>query len=163
MKNIFFKNEQSFFGKIEKFSWSLWEVPFVRFLVAGGLNTALGVSFTYLMRYLFDAVWLIDPKSTLFGFELDWPSTLNYALLFPVAYTTQALLAFRTRWTVPRMFIYPISTIPNYLLNQIFIFIFEGWLMVSPTWSYFLATILPIPIMYVIIKFLVVKSPTSLV
>jgi hypothetical protein len=160
MNNIVFKNKNSFLGKLESLAWKLWNYSFIRFIVVGGFNTFLGLLLTLIVRDLFDTVFMVNPKWMLLGFQGDWPVTLNYLLLFPIAYTTQAIFSFRTSWSVSRLFLYPLSTIPNYLLNLGFTLIFETWLGLPFAVAYALSAILPIPIMFVIIRLFVVK-PSS--
>ena len=156
MKPIIFKKEGTQLNRLEARAWSLLDHSFIRFLLAGGLNTALGYGTTLLLRY---TVFVNEPKWMLpFGFELDGANTVMFLLLFPVSYTIQALFAFRTTWSWKRLFLYPLSSIPNYVIQQSFIFIFESVLMVPPEISYALSAIAAIPIMYVIIKLLVVKK-----
>ena len=156
MKPIIFKKEGTQLNRLEARAWSLLDHSFIRFLLAGGLNTALGYGTTLLLRY---TVFVNEPKWILpFGFELDGANTVMFLLLFPVSYTIQALFAFRTTWSWKRLFLYPLSSIPNYVIQQSFIFIFESVLMVPPEISYALSAIAAIPIMYVIIKLLVVKK-----
>jgi putative flippase GtrA len=156
MKPIIFKKEGTQLNRLEAWAWSLLDHSFIRFLLAGGLNTALGYGTTLLLRY---TVFVNEPKWMLpFGFELDGANTVMFLLLFPVSYTIQALFAFRTTWSWKRLFLYPLSSIPNYVIQQSFIFIFESVLMFPPEISYALSAIAAIPIMYVIIKLLVVKK-----
>ncbi len=156
MKPIIFKKEGTQLNRLEAWAWSLLDHSFIRFLLAGGLNTALGYGTTLLLRY---TVFVNEPKWILpFGFELDGANTVMFLLLFPVSYTIQALFAFRTTWSWKRLFLYPLSSIPNYVIQQSFIFIFESVLMFPPEISYALSAIAAIPIMYVIIKLLVVKK-----
>lgn len=161
MKNIVFKNEHSLLGKLESLAWKLWDYSFIRFVVVGGFNTLLGVLFTIGMRYVFDVVFDLNPKWVILGLEGDWPVTLNYICLFPIAYTTQALWSFRTTWSWGRLGIYPLSTIPNYLLNLLFTYLFETWLNLPFVVAYALSAMLPIPIMYLIIRLMVVKPSSS--
>lgn len=156
MKPIIFKKEGTQLNRLEAWAWSLLDHSFIRFLLAGGLNTALGYGTTLLLRY---TVFVNEPKWMLpFGFELDGANTVMFLLLFPVSYTIQALFAFRTTWSWKRLLLYPLSSIPNYVIQQSFIFIFESVLMFPPEISYALSAIAAIPIMYVIIKLLVVKK-----
>jgi hypothetical protein len=87
--------------------------------------------------------------------EFDVSNTVMFMVLFPLAYTLQAVLAFRQPWRLTRLMIYPLSSIPNYLLQQGFILLFETGLTVPFIFAYGLAAILPIPIMYFIVKFLI--------
>jgi putative flippase GtrA len=156
MKPILFKKEGTLLYRLEAWAWSLLDIPFIRFLVAGGLNTALGYITTLLLRY---TVFVNEPKWILpFGFELDGANTVMFLLLFPVSYTIQALFAFRTTWSWKRLMLYPLSSIPNYVIQQSFIFILESVLKFPPEISYALSAIAAIPIMYIVIKLLVVKK-----
>jgi putative flippase GtrA len=140
--------------KFQNLFLKFWALDFFRFLFVGGINTVLGFILTLALRIIF---FSDDPKVSILGIiEFDVANTWMYLLLFPVSYTLQALVTFRTRWTWKRLIQYPLSSIPNYGLNQFFIFLFETLLAFPIVISYGLSAILPIPIMYIIIKFLVV-------
>jgi putative flippase GtrA len=163
MPNIFFKNESSFLGKLEAWARLMWEKSFVRFLFVGAFNTVNGILVTYLLRFIFDIVIGYSPKWDIslwiVSVQLDLPGLIMFIALLPVAYTTQAIWAFRAKWSWSRLAVYPLSSIPNFIMQQGFIFLFEVALGWSPYISYALAGILPIPIMFFIIRFLV-KSKT---
>lgn len=162
MANKIFKNENSIFGKIEKLFWKLYEKESFRFLIAGGLNTLMGMVSAILLRLVFDACgWnskisfdfltslgLVDPN-------MDIPYLIVFVLLLPVAYTLQAKISFQTKWEWKRLAIYPISSIPNFICQELFIWLFEEVLHLSPSISYILSPICSLPIMFFIIRFLV--------
>ena len=157
MKHVFFKKESTIGFKLESFYWRLWEQSFFRFLVIGGLNTALGYLLTLLLRFGFfssNPKWIIIP----YFLEFDISNTVMFLVLFPVAYTLQAIFAFRQAWRFRRLMIYPLSSIPNYLLQQGFILLFETALNLPYILAYGFASILPIPIMYFVVKFLIGTS-----
>lgn len=157
MKHLFFKKETTLGFKLESLFWKLWAQSFFRFLVVGGINTALGYLFTIMLRFAFfseNPKWVLLPEI----FEFDVSNTIMFMLLFPVSYTLQAGLAFRQKWQWRRLVIYPLSSIPNYLLQQGFILLFETILGIPYTIAYGLAAILPIPLMYVVIKYLIGQS-----
>jgi putative flippase GtrA len=161
MKNVLFVKEKSLGFKVESIFWRLWEQSFFRFLVVGGINTALGYLLTLLLRFGFfseDPKWVLLPKIL----EFDVSNTIMFMVLFPVSYTLQAVLAFRQKWQWRRLVIYPLSSIPNYLLQQGFILLFETVLGIPYIIAYGLAAILPIPLMYVVIKYLIgqTKKPS---
>ena len=164
MNKRLFKNEASCFGKIETLIYKLWEKSFVRFVVVGGFNTLLGIIVTYILRYTFDNLIGYNPKWDFvllwfLNLQIDIPGLIMFIGLLPVSYSTQAIWAFRTKWSFKRLAIYPLSSIPNFILQQGFIYLFEIVLGVNPYISYALAAILPIPIMFFIIRFLV--KPTQ--
>ena len=55
MANKIFKNEKSIFGKLENLFWTLYKKESFRFLIAGGLNTLMGMVSAILLRLVFDA------------------------------------------------------------------------------------------------------------
>ena len=150
---------KSFFKQIMTIIPKLWSLNFIRFLFIGGINTILGFVLTIILRELFfssSAKWMV------LGFiEFDLANSVMYVMLFPISYTLQALVTFRTRWSLKRLIRYPISSIPNYALNQVFIFLFETLWSFSVVVSYGLSAILPIPIMFIIIKLLVVEKKSK--
>jgi putative flippase GtrA len=160
MKTYFFRTPNTIGYRFEVYLWTLWEKSFIRFLFVGGINTGLGYLVTIALRYL---VFVNDPKWLIWSglIEIDIANSVMFVMLFPVAYSLQAMLAFRTTWRWQRLFIYPLSSIPNYLIQQGFIYLFESTLALPPTLSYALAAILAIPLMFVIIRFLIIQKPTS--
>jgi putative flippase GtrA len=157
MKHIFFKKETTLGFKLESLYWRLWKQSFFRFLVVGGLNTALGYLFTLGLRFGFFSE---APKFFIFGLEIDIANTINFIVLLPLAYTLQTLFVFQSPWSWKRLSVYPLSTIPNYLLNQGFILLFETIVGITPFISYALAAMFPIPIMFIVIRLLVKGQPT---
>ena len=154
MKHVLFKKETTLGFKLESFFWRLWDQSFFRFIVVGGLNTALGYILTLLLRLgLFSdqPKWVLLPNIL----EFDLSNTVMFMILFPVSYTLQAVLAFRQPWRFRRLVIYPLSSIPNYLLQQGFILLFETALSIPYILAYGLAAIIPIPLMYLVVKFLI--------
>jgi uncharacterized membrane protein YesL len=53
MKHVLFKKETTLGYKLESIFWKLWEQSFFRFLVVGGVNTALGYILTLILRFGF--------------------------------------------------------------------------------------------------------------
>lgn len=160
--NKIFKNEDSFFGKLEKIFWRFYEKEPFRFLIAGGINTVLGIVVAILFRWLFNAFsW--DPKISFEFLEniglvapnIDIPYLIAFVLLLPVAYTLQVFISFQTKWSIKRFLIYPISSIPNFICQELFVWLFEVVLKLPSSVSYILAPICSLPIMFFIIRFLV--------
>lgn len=160
--NKIFKNEESLFGKIEKLFWKLYEKEPFRFLIAGGINTVLGIVVAILFRILFSAFnW--DPKISFEFLEniglvapnMDIPYLIAFVLLLPVAYTLQVFISFQTKWTFKRFLIYPISSIPNFICQELFVWLFEVVLKLPPSVAYILSPLCSLPIMFFIIRFLV--------
>ncbi|MBM3909420.1 MAG: GtrA family protein [Firmicutes bacterium] len=160
MDPVIFKKPHTFLNRIEILFWQLWDKPFIRFLFVGGVNTVLGYLTTLLLRF---TLFIDQPKWILIEtlIEFDAANTVMFILLFPVSYSLQAWFAFRTQWTWKRLLLYPLTSIPNYLLQQACILVFEDWLGIQPVVAYALSAILPIPIMFFVVRFLVTNPKTT--
>lgn len=156
MANRIFKNEKSFFGKLEAIFWKFWAKEGFRFLVIGAVNSLVGLIVTIAIRYLLEDVWhIIFTIEIINGHGVDLPNLIMFGLLFSYSYTMQARFVFRTKWNVGRCFLYLLSSIPNVLLQQLFITLFIDLIGLPYVWGYTLATICPIPFMYFINKILI--------
>lgn len=169
------EKKQGFLSKIINLIRILWEKESIRFIFVGGLNTLVGVIVTFIFRHIFESS-NIDPEifvlyyqkglgltyNDLSGVEgvvevlyVDIPYLINFIGLLPFAYTTQTLIAFRTKWSFKRFLRYPLSSIPNLILTSLLICLFSGILGINPYISYILAPVVALPAMFFIIRFLV--------
>lgn len=160
--NKIFKNEKSLFGKLEKLFWKFYEKEAFRFLIAGGLNTLLGTIGTILLRFVFEYfTWNAKIDFTfllelgLVSPNMDIPYLIIFVAFFPIAYTLQAKISFQTKWEWKRLFMYPISSIPNFLCQELFIWLFEVVIGLPSSVAYILSPICSLPIMFFIIRVLV--------
>lgn len=136
---------KSWFRSIFDFFWAK---EFVRFLVAGAINTAIG----YLVTIFFArVVGLPDPV----------PTILNYIFCFPIAYTIHARLAFRTPISKARMLAYLFTSLPSYFLGVGFTLLFVNYLHIPGEIGYLMAYVCPVPIMFFIIRFIVKPGKTT--
>ena len=129
----------------------LLQREFFRFLIAGGINTLMG---GILIPLIFRKI-LTTTTWTMGAITIDLPLTIGYLIWFTFAYIIQAKFVFKAPFAWQRYIIYPFSQIPNYALNQFFIYIF-GTTCALPYWlTYILAALCPIPIMFVIVRLIV--------
>lgn len=163
MKRIF--KEDSFFGKIESLIRKLYEKAGIRFLFWGGINTLFTYLLTQLIMYAIFVPCKLNPTPLFadaseailkeIGNKFTLPYIIAFVISIPVSYTTNALFAFRQEWKLVRLARYPLSSIPNFVLNLLGIWLFN----IVLKWPYFLATliaaVIPLPIMFFVNKFLV--------
>ena len=97
------------------------------------------------------------------GNKFDWPFIIAFIIGIPIAYTTHALFSFKQKWSIVRLLRYPLSSIPNFILQLFAIWLLEVVLKVNPYLTYLLAAIFPLPIMFFVNKFLVspIKNKTK--
>ena len=161
--NKIFKNEKSLFGRIEKFFWSCYSKEPLRFLFWGAINSLITIVNTYWIRAVFVACdWNIKAfeDSTeailiIIGNKFDWPFIIAFCIGIPIAYTTHALFSFKQTWSWKRLARYPLSSIPNFILQLFAIWLLEVVLQLNPYLVYLLAAIFPLPVMFFINKILV--------
>lgn len=120
----------------------LLDREFFRFLIVGGVNTLLGYSMTLFLFYII-------------GINYKLSQILNFLICFPVAYTLQTMFAFRSRWSWKRLFLYPVSSLPNLIVQYITLIFCVEILGVVEYIAYLISYILPIPIMFFVVKFFV--------
>lgn len=152
------EKKSTLISKIKK----LWENDKIRFLFTSGFNTVIGTLLSLLFSYLLLNVWKSSENVVIWFFKLNLPLTISFILAFPVSYTTQTLIAFRQEWKLKKLLIFPLSSIPNYILQQIFYFIWKAIFSLFTLSAglidkilYILAPLSALPIMYFVIRFIV--------
>ena len=150
--NKIFKKEESFLGKIESLFWKLYNKEPLRFIFWGGINTLITLINTCLLNFIFSQ---IDWSTKFLGRTIDIPFIIAFIIGIPIAYSTHTIFTFKVKWSWGRLARYPLSSIPNFLLQSGFIYLFGVVLQLDEYLSYILSAILPLPIMFVINKFLI--------
>ena len=89
------------------------------------------------------------------GNKFDWPFIIAFLIGIPIAYTTHTLFSFKQKWSLLRLLRYPLSSIPNFILQLFAIWLLEVVLMWNPYIVYLLAAIFPLPVMFFVNKLLV--------
>ena len=126
----------------------------IRFIFIGGINTLMGGIFLpFLFRLIFS-----NHIFQLVFLQLDLSLTIGYFIWFTFAYLLQVHFVFRTEWSWPRYLLYPFTQIPNYGLNQFFLWLFERQFEWPSILALGLSALLPIPIMFVLVRFVVKKT-----
>jgi putative flippase GtrA len=131
----------------------LFRNELIRFILIGGINTLMG---GILIPFLFRLVIPNQIINVLFV-QLDLSLTVGYILWFTFAYLLQVHFVFQTEWSWPRFALYPLTQIPNYGLNQFFLWLFERQLEWPSILALGLSAILPIPIMFLLVRYIVKK------
>lgn len=119
-----------------------FNTPFFRFLIVGGINTALGYAVTLFLHYILH-------------FSVQTAQILNFVICFPVAYTLQALFSFQVPWSWKRLLVYPLSNIPSLLIQLGVTTVSVNLLQLPPWIAYLLSYIVAIPVMYLVVRYLV--------
>lgn len=150
MKRFF--NEKSLLGKVESLFWFCYNKEPLRFIFWGAINTFITLINTIILNFIFSE---IDWSSKLLGRTIDIPFIIAFIIGIPISYTTHTLFTFKVKWNFLRLLRYPLSSIPNFLLQSLCIYIFGEVLSLNINLAYIISSILPLPIMFLINKFLV--------
>lgn len=138
--------------KIKEIIRLFWEMEFIRFAFAGAINTLAG----WLVMTLFGNLIITAPLQIgSLSIPVDMLAILfEFICCFPLAYTLQAKIAFRQKWELKRMFLYITTILPNILIQWILAAVIpsEG---LHPLLRNAIIVIVPLPIMFFIIKFVV--------
>ena len=121
---------------------------FFRFLIVGGTNTAIGYSITLFLFYVVKLDYMVS-------------QVLNYVICFPLAYTLQVKYAFHTHWSMKRMFAYPLSSLPNFAIQLVTLALSVEIFKLPEYIAYLASYIIPIPIMFFVVRLLVVNCKDS--
>lgn len=131
-----------------------WKFEIVRFLFVGGINTVFG---GFALPFIIGSLYPNATHWNMLGLDINMPITIGYLIWFTPAYLLQVYVSFKSRPEVKRYVMYPFTQIPNYALQQSFFFIFASWLGWPDLIGYGLSALLPIPIMFVLVR-LIVKN-----
>ncbi|HCX64584.1 MAG TPA: hypothetical protein DHN33_05185, partial [Eubacteriaceae bacterium] len=112
---------------------------FIRFLMAGGVNTLIGYSVTLLLFY---AV----------GLNYALAQILQFILCFPIAYTLQSRFAFRAAWSLKRMFLYPLSSVPNWIIQIATVVLAVEIFRIEEYIAYLISYVVAIPVMFFVVR-----------
>jgi putative flippase GtrA len=135
-----------------------WAMEIIRFLVVGAFNIGFGYIVT-LGIYHSMVAFGAHTTVMLLGLKLDIPLAASILIGIPVAYTMQTLIAFRAVWSFKRMLVYPVTILPNFVIQQGTFFLGMHFILLPMSFkipiAYALAMITPIPVMFVLVRLIV--------
>lgn len=115
---------------------------FLMFLIIGGINTLNGIVFAYIFSMM-----LNDNVAYMVG----------YFCGFVISYLLNSYITFRTRLGLVRFIKYGISYIPNFIIQNIMVFLIMNVLQQPKLLAYALAAVVGIPVTFLIMKLFAFK------
>ena len=141
-----------------KFIKKLLSIEFVKFVIAGGLNTLFGgILIPFLFSFTNTIPDLVIGKIFVFSVSL----LIGYVIWFPFAYTLQVKFVFNTKWDWSRLGGYALTQVVNLFVNQLMLYLFKnvlGITLLNGLVSLALAAFVTIPIMFVLVRLVVKKK-----
>ena len=121
----------------EKVKRQFFTFEFFRFLVIGCVNTLNGVVFSYLFSRVL-------PAQVAF-----W---CGYVLSLGISYLLNSAITFHERLSFPKMLRFFVSYIPNFLIQNVVVFLVHGVFGGTELLAYILAAVIGIPVTFLILK-----------
>ena len=141
-----------------KFIKKLLSIEFVKFVIAGGLNTLFGgILIPFLFSFTNTIPDLVIGKIFVFSVSL----LIGYVIWFPFAYTLQVKFVFNTKWDWSRLGGYALTQVVNLFVNQLMLYLFKnvlGITILNGLVSLALAAFVTIPIMFILVRLVVKKK-----
>ena len=122
---------------MEKAKRQFFTFEFFRFLVIGCVNTLNGVVFSYLFSRIL-------PAQVAF-----W---CGYVLSLGISYLLNSAITFHERLSFPKMLRFFVSYIPNFLIQNIVVYLVHGVFGGTELMAYILAAVIGIPVTFLILK-----------
>lgn len=144
-----------------KFIKKLLSIEFVKFVIAGGLNTLFG---GILIPFLFSFANTIPDLQIGNIFVFSVSLLIGYLIWFPFAYTLQVKFVFNTKWDWSRLGGYALTQVVNLFVNQLMLYLFKNVLEITALnglVSLVLAAFVTIPIMFILVRLVVKKKENN--
>ena len=122
---------------LEKAKRYFFSFEFFRFLVIGCINTLNGVVFSYLFSRIMHAQVAF------------W---CGYLLSLGISYLLNSAITFHERLSFPKMLRFYVSYIPNFLIQNIVVFLVHGVFGGTELTAYILAAVIGIPVTFILLK-----------
>lgn len=124
-------------GALDKAKRYFFSFEFLRFLVIGGINTINGVVFSYLFSKIL-------PAQVAF-----W---CGYLLSLGISYLLNSALTFHAPLKLTKMLRFFVSYIPNFLIQNVVVYLVHGVFGQTELTAYILAAIIGIPVTFLLLK-----------
>ena len=122
---------------MEKAKRYFFSFEFLRFLVIGGINTLNGVVFSYLFSRIL-------PAQIAF-----W---CGYLLSLTISYLLNSVITFHERLGFSKMLRFFVSYIPNFLIQNVVVYLVHGVFGQTELTAYILAAVIGIPVTFLLLK-----------
>lgn len=123
------------------------ENKFFRFLISGGVSTALSYSIYLLANY-----WL----------PYGWAWTLAYGAGIIYAYIAQSIWVYKRPMSLKGFFAFPLVYIVQYLVTLVLLSVLIGGLGWSEIYSPLLVVVMTIPLTYGLSRFVIERGSSSM-
>ena len=125
-------------GKVKKLKSVFFSREFFSFLIVGGINTINGILCSYIYSIFLD---------------VNVSFVLGYITALTISYILNSTLVFRQSMGFVKFIKFCISYIPNFIIQNIFVWIFYNMLGWNKLIVFALAAVIGVPVTFIIMKF----------
>lgn len=126
--------------EIIKLKEMFFSKQFICFLIIGCINSLSGIVFSWMYSALMGPVTAFIP---------------GYISGIIVSYVLNSIFTFREKFSTEKFFKFSISTIPNFTIQLITVYIIVNVLELHKLFGYALAAIIGVPVTFIILKLFV--------
>lgn len=125
-------------SKVKKIKSIFFSKQFFSFLIVGGINAVNGIIFSYIYSIFLN---------------VNISFILGYITAMTISYFLNSVLVFKEDMNFTKYIKFCISYIPNFIIQNIFVFIFYNKLLWNKLIVFALAAIVAVPVTFIIMKF----------
>lgn len=119
-------------------------LAFVRFALVGCINTVNYYLLYMLLIYL--------------GISYLLSHTSAFVMSMVISFFLNCYFTYRVKPTWRKFLQFPLTNVANYAISTTSLFVFVSWMHISPSIAPIIASVLPIPVTYILSKWILVKD-----
>lgn len=135
-------------------------VQFFMFMLMGIINTAVSITTAMLLDYMHAHLLEPDNAFRIFAAHTNLNFILGYITSIISSFFLNLKFTFQQKPTLRRFIKFPLSYIPNFLFQYIFVFVFTKLGLYRPA-AYVCAAVVGTPVTYIAMKFTVFSRRNS--
>jgi phosphoserine phosphatase/putative flippase GtrA len=124
-------------SKMEKIKTSFLNMQFIVFIFCGSVNVFNGIAFAWLYSLFID---------------VNLAFSIGYITSLVISYFMNSILTFHKSISIKRFVKFTISYIPNFIIQNLIVFLMYNMLMLPKIFSYGVAAIIGVPVTFIMMK-----------
>lgn len=136
-----------------------FSVAFFTFVAVGVVNTLSTAVISSLLDMIVDTFF--EASGTEIITKLRLTFVIGYLLSMLISFFLNCRFTFREKPTLAKLIRFPVSYIPNFVIQYVTVWFFTSIVPIHPTVSYLIAAIIGIPVTFVTMKIFVFRKKVS--
>lgn len=128
---------------MEKLNERIMNLEIIRFVIVGGINT-------------FNGIILAMFLGKVLQYQLAF--TIGYLISMIISFFLNTYFTYRTKPTWRKFITFPISYIPNFIIQYVSVVVFVEFFQLSKNFAYGIAAIISVPVTYLVMRIILKKE-----